>query len=586
MTFLNCVADRVSPKPGQVNNVFAACVSPLVPVRLQELSPAGILCFPIRAFVFNLAHCLSGRGVFSSVGVLSVLHYVWSYFRSNGYRKDAMSQSNTQTCGTNSNLHGSNYAAVASTAGKLELAGKRFHFIGAGGVGMSGLAQLLMKNNALVAGSDQMPSEVTDNLCLAGADIRVGHDAENLSPQTDAVVISAAIKDDNPELTSARRRGCKIYKYAEMLGELMNRYDGIAISGTHGKSTTSGWLTHVLKQAGVDTNYIIGARISQLGSSSGVADSRHFVAEACEYDRSFLNLKPEVACVLNVEQDHLDYYRDEDEIIEAFGDFVSGTKRNGVVIANGRDANVAKMIGDSRSRWHDNSVRCETFGLDEDCDFCARSITLSDGLYSFDVHRYGKLLGPARISLPGSHHILNALAVTAMAINAGLEPDRVLELLPGFTGIDRRLMFKGRFGRITVLDDYAHHPTEIRASLAAIRQKYRPKRIWCVFQPHQYSRTRFLLDDFTESFKLADVTIVPEIFFVRDSQSARKEINAQILVEKMRANGTQAMFVESFEAICDYLKCNVSSGELVVTMGAGDIWKVADDYLQWLGGNS
>jgi UDP-N-acetylmuramate--alanine ligase len=195
-------------------------------------------------------------------------------------------------------------------------------------------------------------------------------------------------------------------------------------------------------------------------------------------------------------------------------------------------------------------------------------------------------LGPARISLAGRHNILNALAVTALAINAGLEPERVLELLPGFTGIDRRLMFKGRFGQITVLDDYAHHPTEIRASLAAIKQMYRPKRIWCVFQPHQYSRTRFLLDDFTESFKLADVTIVPEIYFVRDSQSAKKEINAQILVEKMRANGTQALFVESFEAICDYLKCNVSSGELVVTMGAGDIWKVADDYLQWLGGNS
>jgi len=497
-----------------------------------------------------------------------------------------MNRPNTQALDTDSNLRGNDYATVVSTAGGVELAGKRFHFIGAGGIGMSGLAQLLIRNSALVTGSDQMPSEVTDNLQQIGADIRVGHEAANLGPQTDAVVISAAIKDDNPELMSARRRGCKIYKYAEMLGELMNRYDGLAISGTHGKSTTSGWLTYVLKQAGVDTNYIIGARISQLDSSSGVADSRHFVAEACEYDRSFLNLEPKIACVLNVEQDHLDYYRDEDEIIEAFGDFASGTKPNGVVIANGQDANVAKMIADSQSRWNDNSVRCETFGLNEDCDFCARNIALSDGLYSFDVYRYGKRLGPARISLPGSHNILNALAVTAMATNAGLEPDNVLELLPGFTGIDRRLMFKGRFAQITVLDDYAHHPTEIRASLAAIRQMYGPKRIWCVFQPHQYSRTRFLLDDFTESFKLADVTIVPDIFFVRDSQSARKEINAQILVEKMRANGTQSLFIESFEAICDYLKCNVSSGELVVTMGAGDIWKVADDYLQWLGGNS
>jgi UDP-N-acetylmuramate--alanine ligase len=210
---------------------------------------------------------------------------------------------------------------------------------------------------------------------------------------------------------------------------------------------------------------------------------------------------------------------------------------------------------------------------------------LKDGFYSFDVYRDGVLLGPTRISLPGRHNILNALAVVAMAINIGLEPERVLQLLPDFTGMDRRLMLKGQVGRITVLDDYAHHPTEIRASLAAIRQRYQPKRIWCVFQPHQYSRTRFLLDDFAESFKLADIIIVPEIYFVRDSESARKEVNAQILVDRMRNNGTQALFIERFEAICDYLKSNVSPGELVVTMGAGDIWKVADVFVQWLGGD-
>ncbi|MHC4569763.1 MAG: glutamate ligase domain-containing protein, partial [Planctomycetota bacterium] len=228
----------------------------------------------------------------------------------------------------------------------------------------------------------------------------------------------------------------------------------------------------------------------------------------------------------------------------------------------------------------------ETFGLDETCDFYAGNVTATDGLYDFDVYHKGELLGATRTSLPGVHNVANALAVIAMAIHAGIEPKQVLGLLGEFTGIDRRLMLKGQIGRITVLDDYAHHPTEIRASLAAIRQKYKPSRIWCVFQPHQYSRTRFLLDDFTESFKLADVTIVPEIYFVRDSQSAKKEINARILVERMRTNGTQALFIESFGAICDYLKCNVSPGELVVTMGAGDIWKVSDDYLQWLGGNS
>jgi UDP-N-acetylmuramate--alanine ligase len=475
---------------------------------------------------------------------------------------------------------------------QLSLAGKKFHFIGAGGIGMSGLAQLLMKNNAIVAGSDQTPSDVITALRQMGADIKIGHRAENLSSETDVVVISAAIKEDNPELKPARQKGYKIKKYAQMLGELMSCYDGIAISGTHGKSTTCGWLIYCLKQAGVEANFIIGAKINQLGCSSGVADSRYFVAEACEYDRSFLNLKPKIACILNIEQDHLDYYKDEDEIVEAFGEFALGTKPDGVLIANGQDANVAKIISmldarcSTRIQNRVSRIKVETFGLDENCNFYAENIVLNDGLYAFDVYHNGELLGATRISVPGTHNILNALAVVAIAVNAGLDSGQILQLLPGFTGMDRRLMLKGRFSAIVVLDDYAHHPTEIRASIAAIRQRYQPRRIWCVFQPHQYSRTRFLLDDFAESFKLADVTIVPEIYFVRDSQAAKKEINAQMLVDRIRANGTKALFIDSFAAICNYLKRNVTSGDLVVTMGAGDIWKVADEYIQWLRENS
>ena len=475
---------------------------------------------------------------------------------------------------------------VVQGPNRQSVAEKRFHFIGAGGIGMSGLAQLLVKNEAVVAGSDQTRSSVTDNLCRMGADIAVGHSSNNLNPGTDAVVISAAIKEDNPELRLARQKGFKIYKYAQMLGELMNRYEGIAVAGTHGKSTTSGWLTYLMKQTGIDVNFIVGAEVSQLGSSSSVGDSRYFVAEACEYDRSFLNLKPKIACILNIEQDHLDYYKDEDEIIEAFGQFALGVKSGGVLIANGHDKNVARIVMDSRLRGNDNPMQCKTFGLDRNCSFYADNIRLSDRLYAFDVYHDGKLLGETKISLPGKHNVLNALAVVAMAVNAGLPCQQILELLPSFTGIDRRLMLKGLVSQVTVLDDYAHHPTEIRATLEAIRERYKPRRIWCVFQPHQYSRTRFLLDDFAESFKLADVIIVPEIYFVRDSESAKKEINSQILVERIQANGTDAVFIDSFEAICDYLEGNVTAGDLVVTMGAGDIWKVADEYLQRLRENS
>jgi len=459
----------------------------------------------------------------------------------------------------------------------LSLAGKKFHFIGAGGIGMSGLAQLLMKNNASISGSDQTASSVIDRLCQMGADIKIGHSPDNLSRGTNAVVISAAIKQDNPELQLAQKRRYKIYKYAQMLGQLMDRYDGIAVAGTHGKSTTSGWLSWLLKQAGIDANFIVGAQVTQLGSSSSVGDSTYFVAEACEYDRSFLNMNPKIACILNIEQDHLDYYKNEDEIVEAFGQFALKVKPGGLLIANGQDLNVAKII-----KQLSDHIQYETFGLDEKCNFSAKNLVLNNGLYEFEVYHNGKLLGRTRISLPGKHNVLNALAVVAMAVGAGLPYQQILQLLPAFTGIDRRLMLKGRFNQVTILDDYAHHPTEIRATLEAVRQRYQPKRIWCVFQPHQYSRTRFLLDDFAESFKLADITIVPEIYFVRDSEASKKEVNSQILVEKMRANKTDAVFIDSFVGICDYLQKNVTAGDLVITMGAGDIWKVADEYIQRL----
>jgi len=470
---------------------------------------------------------------------------------------------------------------VVDTNNAVSVAGERFHFIGAGGIGMSGLAKLLIKNRGIVSGSDQTTSGIITELNQAGADIKIGHNADNLSTDTDAVVISAAIKEDNPELILAREKGLKIYKYAEMLGMLCSCYDGIAVAGTHGKSTTAGWLVYCLKQGGLDPNFIIGAKISQLDSSSGVGDGKNFVAEACEYDRSFLNLRPRTACILNIEADHLDYYKDENDIVEAFGRFARGVRQDGVLVVNGMDSNVTKSI-----KQRVTGLCYESFGLDGNYDFSAQDIRLKDGLYTFDVYRNGELLGAARIALPGRHNILNALAVVAMATNAGLPAEQILQSLPNFTGIDRRLMFKAELDGITVIDDYAHHPTEIKASLEAIRQRYQPRRIWCIFQPHQYSRTRFLLDDLSESFKLADVAIVPEIYFVRDSQEAKKEINSQILVDRIRAGGTEAVFIDSFGAICNYLKTNVASDDLVVTMGAGDIWKVADEYVQWLRKNS
>ena len=470
------------------------------------------------------------------------------------------------------------------TNGFNGLAGKRFHFIGVGGIGMSGLAMLLLKHKAIVTGSDQNPGETIDHLAKFGADIKIGHKEHNLNPQADAVVISAAIKEENPELKLARREGIRVYKYAEMLGKVFQFYQGIAISGTHGKSTTSGWLAYLFKQAGIEPNFVVGAVVTQLAGSSGIGTGLHFVAEACEYHRSFLNLKPQIAVILNIEADHLDYYKDEAEIVEAFRDFALGTKNTGVIIVNGEDKNTKQIIMDSRLRGNDRKI--ETFGFSENCNYHPANIVEKDGLYSFDVYHNKELLGSTHISVPGRHNVANALAVIASAQNAGIATKDILRLLPGFTGVDRRLMLKAKINGITILDDYAHHPTEIRASLKAIKEHYQPKRLWCIFQPHQYSRTRFLLADFAESFKLADITIMPEIYFVRDSQQSKKEVNAQVLVDKIRAKGSEALFIDGFDAICDYLTKQVRSGDVVVTMGAGDVWKVSDGIIQWLRKNS
>jgi UDP-N-acetylmuramate--alanine ligase len=467
------------------------------------------------------------------------------------------------------------YEVIDGSSNSMQLVGKTVHFIGIGGIGMSGLAQVLMRNRAVVSGSDQTAGPSVSRLQQLGVPIRIGHQPEHVPQDADAVVITAAVKPDNPELVQARQQGCEVYKYAQMLGQLMNRYQGIAVSGTHGKSTTSGWLSYLLRRSGIDASFIIGAVVSQLGSSSGVGDSPYFVAEACEYDRSFLNLRPTMAAVLNIEADHLDYYKDEAEIVEAFRQFMGGVAFEGTVVANGQDRNVLEVIKALRP-----DVECLTFGMEESCSYYAKDLELVDGLYRFDVFGQGQFLGRAGISLPGRHNVMNALAVVAMARRIGVPMKTILQGLPEFRGVDRRLTLRGRAGQVTVLDDYAHHPTEIRASLSGIRELYKPRRLWCVFQPHQYSRTRFLLEDFAESFKLADVTVVPEIYFVRDSQENRQAVNAQVLVDRLRGCGSQAEFIDGFDAICDYLQAHVEAGDVVVTMGAGDVWKVADAYIQ------
>ncbi len=469
---------------------------------------------------------------------------------------------------------------VVETMNRLKIAGTHFHFIGAGGIGMSGLARFLIEKKGIVSGSDQNAGATTECLSRMGAKIHIGHSADHLDPATQIVVISAAIGESNPELQLARQRGCRIYKYAQLLGELMGHFEGVAVAGTHGKSTTTGWLVYTLKQIGTDVNFVVGAEVTQLQVSSGSGNSEFFVAEACEYDRSFLNLKPNVACILNIEKDHLDCYGNEAAIVDAFTQFALGVRPGGVVIAHGQDPNVAQVLGRLQNRR-----TVVTFGFDESCDFYPKDIEEHEGGWRFEVMRQGTSLGRTEIALPGRHNIANALAVIAAAVSMGVEPARILPVLKRFTGMGRRLMLKGKVNGVTVIDDYAHHPTEIKASLRALRECYHPNRLWCVYQAHQYSRTQALLDEFSASFGQADTVILPEIYFARDSQTSRDQVNAGILAERIGAQGVDARYVSTLDAACGVIEKEVRAGDLVVTMGAGDVWKVADECIHRLRGN-
>ncbi|MDD5134443.1 MAG: UDP-N-acetylmuramate--L-alanine ligase [Phycisphaerae bacterium] len=458
---------------------------------------------------------------------------------------------------------------------------KKYHFIGIGGVGTSALAMILTKEKALISGSDMQASPLLQRLAEGGAKVKIGHSPDNLPDDLDGVVISAAVRDDNPELLAARQKKIMVYKYAQMLGLVMDRYRGVAISGTHGKSTTSGWLTYVLQKLGIEPNFVIGADMLHSGISCGLGGSDIFVAEACEYDRSFLNLRPKLGVILYIEPDHLDYYSGIDEIVAAFDSFANNISPGGVLIAGDGDANVAKIVSAMADK-----KQVLTFGLTDSATFFAKNIKYTSEDTSFDCYHKSRLLGRASVKLPGEHNVKNALAVLACVEALDGDTKQAVDILGGFEGMDRRLMKKAEINGITIFDDYAHHPTEIKASLKAMRQKYGDRKIFCVFQPHQYSRTRFLLKDFAESFKLADMTIVPEIYFVRDTEKSKTEVNSQILVEKIMEKGSNAVFFDTFETICDFLKTNVKSGDILMSMGAGNVWKVADEYIQWLRKNS
>jgi len=463
--------------------------------------------------------------------------------------------------------------------------GRRVHFVGIGGSGMSGLAHMLLNFGALVSGTDRTPSAVTRNLAEIGANVSYEQTAVSLPEGTEIVVHSAAIGPNHPEMVAARLLHCEILKYAQMLGKVMSLKHGIAIAGTHGKSTTTAMTAYVLLAAGKDPSYVVGATCGQLGGSARSGAGELFVVEACEYDRSFHNLRPHIGAVMNIEEDHLDYYKNIDEIVESFATFLRQIDPNGVALVSAIDPNCALAAKNIEAK-------VETYGIEMAADWQATGIRRYQGKAHFQVAYKGKKMGRLALSLPGRHNVGNATVAAAIATHSGVPWEQIQAAIETFRGADRRSQLLGQFPHpefpgdlpVTIVDDYGHHPTEIRATLLALREHYRLRRLVCVFQPHQHSRTRFLLDDFARSFIHADLTIVPDIYFVRDSEADRKAVSAATLVRRLQENGRDAMYMPTFKEITDHLMDHMLPGDLIVSMGAGPVWEVTDELVRRIRG--
>lgn len=456
-----------------------------------------------------------------------------------------------------------------------EFCGKRVHLIGIGGSGMSGAASMLLALGAEVSGSDATAFEGMGALVARGAHVTVGHDKALMSHPIDLVVVSAAIPDENPELIEARRRGLCVIKYAQFIGRLMDRRKGVAIAGTHGKTTTTAMCSYVFGQAGLDPSFVCGAPCDQLNGSSGIGTGPHFIVEACEYDRSFLHFQPDSAAILNIEPDHLDCYRDLDDIVDTFTRFARQVHPEGLVVCSAEDVQAKKAAGQALAQ-------VQTVGFEKEADWQAVGLESDYGRYRFDVRFHGSVLLSTGLALPGRHNVSNALAVVALAHHAGIDPSRIAEALASFAGVQRRMNFRGTRAGITIVDDYAHHPTEIRVTIEAARYRYRPKRTWVVFQPHQAARTRHLMDEFARSFTLADEIIVPDIYGAREQASGEEPAGSKELVSRICSRGGRAHYLPTLQAAAAHVADRVTDGDLVVTMGAGDVWKVADELVERL----
>jgi UDP-N-acetylmuramate--alanine ligase len=424
------------------------------------------------------------------------------------------------------------------------------HLIGVGGTGMSALAHALLDAGCRVSGSDRTMSEAVSALAQRGAVVHEGHDAAQVPAGVEVVVRSAAVARDNPEALPGT------LKYAEMVGRLTRMRRTFAVAGCHGKTTTTALLATILDRAGLKPSFVCGGFIPQLGRPGAWRDGRDLVVEACEYDRSFLHYSVDCAIVTNIEADHLDYFKDLGEIRRAFAEFAA--RANHVIATPGSVA------------------AAETYGAPE-ADWQARSLRVVGGCWAFEAWRRGRPFGAFTLRIPGPHNVLNALAAIAAADRAGVGLPILQAAVAEFAGAARRFELLGERGGVAVVDDYAHHPTEIRAVLRAARERFPDRQVWALFQPHQHSRTRLLMDDFARSFGDADRVLVTEVYSARDAETSDA---ARELTERISRGGPPALFVPSKDDALALARRKIPPGSVLMTLGAGDIGAVAREYVR------
>lgn len=449
---------------------------------------------------------------------------------------------------------------------------EHIYFIGIGGISMSGLAEILASRGHQVSGTDVKETAVTKHLQSLGIHINFGHRAKNITDDITLVVYTAAIHDDNPELRAAHEKGIRIMDRAHLLGQIMDEYhDSVAVSGTHGKTTTTSMVSEILLAAEKDPTITVGGILPTIGSNLRIGNSPYFVAEACEYFDSFLQFNPFIAIILNVESDHLDYFKTLENIRRSFHAFAQRVPDKGLLVISEKIDNVEELT---------DGLTChvETFGLSEKANWRAENIVHeADGRNSFDVYHNGAFFTTIHLHIPGEHNITNALAAIGASAFLGAAPEDCVKGLHHYTGTERRFQLKGKKDGITVIDDYAHHPTEIKAALAAA-QNVQHNTTWCVFQPHTFSRTRFLFDEFGEAFGDADEIIIADIFAARETDDGT--VSAAQLAERIAQTGKSARYVGDFAAIEAYLREHCKSGDLLMTVGAGDVYKIGENFLK------